>query len=197
MRLLMAGLLACALLGACSEERPDRPAGQTLIQTDPLAEVKAELARDPRNAEAWLHLADLYERSGNYGEEADALMKVLDIDPTRGFASMKLGTAYNRLGRYTDAVSRFQQAKRHLAKNPVLYNNLAYSYGKLNKTGEQIASLKKAIALRPGYATARYNLGMAYLKQQKREDALKQYDALRNIDAATAASLKKEIDASR
>jgi hypothetical protein len=36
---------------------------------------------------------------------------------------------------------------------------------------------------------------MAYLKQKRKEDALKQYDALKNIDAATAASLKKEIDA--
>jgi tetratricopeptide (TPR) repeat protein len=197
MRPLLVCMLLCAFLGACSEEEPGRPGGQALIQTDPLAEVKAELARDPRNADAWLHLADLYERSGMYAEEADALTKVVSIDPKRGFAYMKLGTTYNRLGRYADAVSRFQKAKQYLSKNPVLYNNLAFSYGKLNKTDEQIASLKQAIVLRPGYATARYNLGMAYLKQKRNEDALKQYDALKNIDMATAVSLKKEIDARR
>jgi tetratricopeptide (TPR) repeat protein len=197
MRRLMLGMLLCALLGACSDEEPGRPGGQALIQTDPLAEVKAELARDPRNADAWLHLADLYERSGMYAEEADALTKVLSIDPTRGFAYLKLGTTFNRLGRYADAVTQFQKAKQYLSKNPVLYNNLAFSYGKINKTDEQIASLKQAIVLRPGYATARYNLGMAYLKQKRKVDALKQYDALKNIDMATAVSLKKEIDAHR
>jgi Tfp pilus assembly protein PilF len=157
MRPLMLCMLLCALLGACSEEEPGRPGGQVLIQTDPLAEVKAELARDPRNADAWLHLADLYERSGMYTEEADALTKVLSIDPKRGFAYLKLGTTYNRLGRYADAVTQFQKAKQYLPKNPVLFNNLAFSFGKINKTDEQIASLKQAIILRPSYATARYN----------------------------------------
>jgi tetratricopeptide (TPR) repeat protein len=197
MRPLMLCMLFCALLGACSEEKPGRPGGQALIQTDPLAEVKAELAKDPRNADAWLHLADLYERSGMYAEEADSLTKVLSIDPARGFAYLKLGTTYNRLGRYADAITQFQKAKQYLSKNPVLYNNLGFSYGKINKTDEQIASLKQAIVLRPGYATARYNLGMVYLQQKRKEDALKQYDALKNIDAATAVSLKKEIDARR
>jgi len=197
MRPLLVCIVLCAFLGACSEEEPGRPGGQALIQTDPLAEVKAELAKDPRNAGAWLHLADLYERSGMYTEEADALTKVLSIDPARGFAYQKLGTTYNRLNRYADAVTQFKKAKQYLPKNPVLYNNLAFSYGKINKTDEQIASLKQAIVLRPGYATARYNLGMAYLKQNRKGDALKQYDALKSIDAETAASLKKEIDARR
>ena len=197
MRPLMLCMLFCALLGACSEDSTERQAGQTLIQTDPLSEVKAELARDPRNADAWFHLADLYERSGMYAEEADALTKVISIDPARGFAYLKLGTTYNRLNRYADAVAQFQKAKRHLPKNPVLYNNLAFSYGKINRTDEQIASLRQAIMLRPGYATARYNLGMAYLKQKRKGDALKQYEALQNIDTEMAASLKREIDAHR
>jgi len=163
MRPLLVCMLLCAFLGACSEEEPGRPGGQALIQSDPLAEVKAEIARDPRNADAWLHLADLYERSGMYTEEADALTKVLSIDPARGFAYQKLGTTYNRLNRYADAVTQFKKAKQYLPKNPVLYNNLAFSYGKINKTDEQIASLKQAVEQNARFPEGKIFLAKAYL----------------------------------
>ncbi len=55
-------------------------------------------------------------------------------------------------------------------------------------------TLKKAIALRPHYSTARYNLGFALLKKGKRAQALNQYHELDKFDAGVAAALKKEID---
>ncbi len=197
MRSLIPVIILCALVAACSEEKPKAPSGKALVQTDPLAEVQEELARNPRNADAWFHLADLYERNGMYAEEADALKKVVSIEPGRGYAYLKLGTAYNRLEKFTDAIAQFQKAKKYQPKNPVLFNNLAFSYGKTGKTDEQIAALKRAITLRPNYATARYNLGMVYLKQKRKDEALKQYDALRSFDEGMAKSLKKEIDARR
>ena len=189
-------LLCCAMLVACNEEQPSPPrANQTLAESNPLAEVKAEVAKDPKNADAWYHLADLYERSGMYSEEAEALLKVISIDPAREAAYVKLGTAYNRLGRYPDAITQFKKAVKLKPKNPVVYNNMAFAYGRTGKTEEQISALKQAISLRPSYASAHYNLGMVYLQRKDREHALQQYAALKNIDDAFAASLKKEIDA--
>ncbi len=194
-RLVFCILACCALAAACSDEQPVSRTDRAPLESNPIAEVKAEVANDPKNADAWYHLADLYERSGMYQEEADALLKVVSIDPTRGAAYGQLGTTYNRLGRYADAIAQFRQATKYTPRNPVLYNNMAYSYGKTGKTNEQIAALKQAIAIRPSYATARFNLGLVYLHRNDRTQALQQYSALKNIDETMAASLKKEIDA--
>jgi tetratricopeptide (TPR) repeat protein len=91
-------------------------------------------------------------------------------------------------------VTSFRTALKYFPKDPVLYNNLAVSYGKLGKTDDEIAFLEKAISLRPHYATARHNLGIAMLRMGKRGEALKQYDELSKFDTVVAASLKEEID---
>jgi tetratricopeptide (TPR) repeat protein len=157
-------------------------------------ELRDQAARNPKDAEAWYHLSDLYERSEMYREEADALQKIIVIDPKRGYVYVKLGNAYNRLGQYQEAIKNYMKAIEFFPKNPVLYNNLAIAYGKLGKTDDEVIALKKAISLRPRYSTARYNLGIALLKKGKRSEALTQYHELDTFDVSVAAALKKEID---
>jgi tetratricopeptide (TPR) repeat protein len=157
-------------------------------------ELRDQTIRNPKDAEAWYHLSDLYERSEVYGEEVNALQKVIAIDPQRGYAYVKLGNAYSRLGQYQEALTSYTRAVKFFPENPVLYNNLAIAYGKLGKKDDEILALQKAVALRPRYATARYNLGIALLKKGKRSQALTQYHELDTFDAGVAAALKKEID---
>ena len=194
MRLLILIVMTATLpFLACSkeQERPSAPAGteQTFF-----AEIKAQALKNPHDADAWYHLADIYERQEMYREEAEALQKVIAIDPQRGYAYTKLGNTFNRLGQYEDAITSYTKAIKHFPKDPVLHNNLAISYGKVGKIDDEIVSLQKAIALRPRYATARYNLGMALLKKGKRPEALAQYHAIDTFDTGIAAALKKEID---
>lgn len=187
-------VMTSLLLMACSKE-PEKTTEQEPVSEKTLfEEVKAQTIKNPRDTEAWSHLADLYERSAMYREEADALQKVITIDPQRGYASVKLGNTYNRLGQYQEAIKSYTKAIKFFPKNPVLYNNLAISYSKVGKTDDEIAALQKAIALRPRYATARYNLGIALLKKGKRSEALIQYHEIETFDAGVATALKKEID---
>ncbi len=186
------------LLVSCSEEKattsttaPD--SGEKNI----FEEVKEQTVRNPNDAKAWYHLADLYERSEVYQEEIAALKKVTALDPKNGNAYSKMGNAYNRLGQYEEAVKNFKMAIKIYPKNPVLYNNLAFSYGKLNKTDMEITTLDQAMSLRPRYATARYNLGIAMLKKGRKDMAQKQYQELLKFDEGAAQSLKKEIEAKR
>jgi tetratricopeptide (TPR) repeat protein len=194
MRLLAIALLTSLLFLACDKGQ-EKPAAPDSAEMSLFEEVRARTVNNPRDPEAWYHLADLYERSEMYREEVDALNKVIALEPERGFTYMRLGAAYSRLGRHQDAVKNYVIAKKYLPGNAVLHNNLAVAYGKLGKTDEEIASLQRAISLRPNYATARYNLGMVYLKWGKREPALKQYYELRKFDEGMARALKKEIDA--
>lgn len=183
------------LTAACSEQQ--REPVIVAPQKSDIDILLEQTAQNPKDADAWYHLADLYDRMEMYQQEIDALKKVVALQPGRGYAYLRMGNACNRLGKYPEAVQSFEKAKPSQAKNPVLYNNLAFAYGKLGRTKDEIAALRKAIELRPRYATARFNLAMASLRNGDRGEALTQYKALNNIDGTLAAQLKKEIDHSR
>jgi tetratricopeptide (TPR) repeat protein len=194
MRLLIVAGVTSLMVTACGKE-PEKTTKQEMVTEQTLyEEVKTQTIKNPKDAEAWSHLADLYERSQLYREEAQALQKVIAIDPQRGYAFVKLGNAYSRLGQYQEAIKNYTRALKFFKKNPVLYNNLAIAYGKIGKADDEIMALQKAIELRPRYATARYNLGMALLKKGRRSEALVQYHEIDKFDAGVAKALKKEID---
>jgi tetratricopeptide (TPR) repeat protein len=194
MKLLILAVMTSVLLMACSKE-PEKTQRQEMVTEQTLyEEVKTQTIKNPGDAEAWSHLADLYERSQMYREEAEAIQKVIAIDPQRGYAFVKLGNTYSRLGQYQEAIKNYTRALKFFPKNPVLYNNLAIAYGKTGKADDEIMALQKAIALRPRYSTARYNLGIALLKKGKRSEALIQYHEIDKFDAGVATALKKEID---
>jgi tetratricopeptide (TPR) repeat protein len=194
MRALLLLLLVSLLPISCTRDQ-EQPAPPVVSPEKSLFdEVKERTVNDPTNANAWYHLADMYERSRMYREAADSLLKVIELDPQRGYAYMKLGNTYNRLELYQEAIKSYKKAIKFFPKNPVLHNNLAISYGKAGQIHKEIVELKKAIALRPRYATARYNLGVVLLKQGDRDGALKQYKEIDTFDEGIAAALKKEID---
>lgn len=185
--------LAAALL-SCADEPPPRkpPARAPPSEADLLA---ARVRQDPGDAEAWFHLSEIFERARRHEEEAEALRKVVALRPEMGWAHLRLGTACNRLGRYDEAVRHFLDAERTMKGQATLYNNLAWSYGRLGRTADEIAALRKAIALRPGYAVARYNLGVALLRAGARAEAEAQARALRALDEGAAEALEQQLAA--
>lgn len=193
LRSLAAALTALTTLMACSE-KPQPPPQAAAPVRDEMTLLQEAVRANPRDTDSWMHIADLYERALAFAQEAEALQKVLAIEPGRSFAHLKLGNTYNRLGRYQDAVASFLEAKKTRPEDPVLYNNLAFAYGKLGKAKEQIAALRQAVSLRPRYATARLNLGGALLRTGDRKGAEEQLAALREFDESAAASLKEQLD---
>jgi tetratricopeptide (TPR) repeat protein len=188
-------ITSAIFLFSCSkkEEQERTPANVNNSGQSIYEKLKEQTTKNPKDAEAWYYLADLYERSELYPQEIEALNKVVALKPT-GYSYMKLGTAHHRLGEYEAAIKNFNAAKKYFPKYPVLYNNLAVAYGKIGQIDEEIAQLKIAISLRPRYSTARFNLGKSYVKQGKVALAMKQYDELKKFDDGVAQMLKKEID---
>jgi tetratricopeptide (TPR) repeat protein len=189
-------LLTLAVLSCKKSDAPQRTAQQNdnpYAGTSVIEEVNNALKKDPQDGEAWYHLADLYDRSGQYPEAIEAYKKVIALKPDMGYAYVKMGTAYDRLNRPREAVETLQKAIRRMPDNPVAYNNLGVAYGKLGRTAEEIRVLRKAIQLRPRYASARYNLGMAYVKTGNRKAAQQEYESLKRMDAGIADALFKEM----
>ncbi|HET9753563.1 MAG TPA: tetratricopeptide repeat protein [Myxococcales bacterium] len=187
-------LALLAVTAACSRATAQDPAPPPAQPSD--VEILMEQVRKaPDDADAWFRLADLHERASSYEEEAGALRKLVELRPQMGYARFKLGTTYNRLGRWAEAVEQFEAARKSIGGQPPLHNNLAVAYGKLGRIAEEIEALEKAIALRPDYATAHYNLGMARLRQGRQREAVREYVILQDIDGGAALTLKKAIDA--
>jgi len=184
----------CAAGLACSDTRRPPPVAHVTEPSD-VDVLREHVAREPGDSAAWFHLADLYERAGLYPEEVEALRKVLALDPAMAYAHLKLGNAYNRLGDHPAAVESLLRAEKTIKNQPVLYNNLGVSYGRVGRSGDELTALRKAIALRPRYATAHFNLGMALLARGDRAAAAEECRVLDGFDEGAAASLRKEIDA--
>ena len=179
-----------------TQEKKQVPPGSPYSPESVYVETRQRVEAHPEDADAWFHLADLYERNGQYAEAIDAYKKVSALKPSLGYVYVKMGTSYVRLGKSAEAVEALKKAVRYMPGYAVAYNNLGIAYGKLGRNSEEIAALKKALQLRPGYVTARYNLGIAYLRVKDRKAALQQYVLLKNVETGAAEALKKEIDSS-
>lgn len=73
-----------------------------------------------------------------------------------------LGTAYDRLGRFSDAQKSYDQAIAISPENPIIMNNLALSLAVSGKLKDAIKILKK-VAIRPGSTPqVRQNLALLH-----------------------------------
>lgn len=193
-------LLVLSPVLSCKKEEPGASSeGQSYQALNSYSEnsvfmqVKDKLKQNPGDADEWYHLADLYDRSGQYPDAIEAYKKVVQLKPRMGYAYFKMGTAYDRMNRPADAVASLEKSIKYLPTNVVAYNNLGIAYGKLGKVKDEIRVLKKAIKLRSSYSAARYNLGVAYLKAGDRNAAQRQYDSLKDMDRGMAEALLKVI----
>lgn len=185
-------LCVLVLVTGCSEKKAP-PAPPVAVKGD--MELLVEQGRkDLKDAATWFHIADRYEMAQQYPQQLDALQKVIAAKPDMGYAYYKRGNAYNRLGKHEEALKSFLEAKNYLPNNPVLYNNLGWTYGQVGKVKEQIAALRQSISLRPNFSTARLSLGRVLLRQGDRKGAEEQQAALLTFDQGAADDLKKEIE---
>jgi tetratricopeptide (TPR) repeat protein len=143
MKSLCTVLLLSLALFSCAPEQ-EKPSVPVTTEKSIFEEVKELTVKNPSDAEAWYHLADLYERSEMYREEIEALKKVIALQP-EGVCLPKLGAAYKaRPARLRQPDHR----EKIFSKNPLLYTTLQWLMEKVGKLTE-IKLLNQAISLRP------------------------------------------------
>lgn len=200
--LMLLVLFSVALACAKGDKTPEKPAA---VATNPYSiesvfdELLKKTVTNPQDWEALYHLADLYERNAQYPEAIETYRRVVKLDPksgiNMGYVHFKIGTALDRTDHAAEAVDELRKASKYLPGYPVLYNNMGVAYGKHGRLDDEIAALKKALRLRASYSSARYNLGMAYLKKKNTKAAMTEYEALKDYDEGAAEALLKEIKA--
>ena len=135
---------------------------------DAINQLEAELQRDPRQPDGWRLLAQAYAREGKAEAARDAYAKAVALLPDD-----------------VDLAVEAAQA-RALAHPTRLFD------------ADAVAMLERALASQPGHQRARWFLGIAQRQAGRHAEAATTWEPLlAQVDAATATSLRNEVNAAR
>ncbi len=85
-----------------------------------------------------------------------------------------LGIAYDKIGKYEQALEELRCALRLNPDYIEVRNNLAVTYNKLGRQEEAVKELEEALRLNPGYAEAHSNLGTLHAGAGRLEEAVEE-----------------------
>lgn len=98
----------------------------------------------------------------------------------------KLGLAYGRLGRFSDAISNLKKAIAINPENENFHFKLGMFYFQQKKYFEAIDELKETIHRNPIHWDATYHLGMAYENEGCMKEAIEAFKRAEHIDPENA-----------
>jgi len=107
--------------------------------------------------------------------------------------------AYANLGQYKEAIEAYQKAIQINAKSDEPqklskpHNNLGLAYAASGQLSDAIVEFNQAVQLRPDYAEAHFNLGVAYLQLGRKHEAEEQQRILVRLKSELAARLNALI----
>ena len=134
-----------------------------------LQEFQKALSINPRDSEAILGMAGLYERMGRLAEAEANFKRAIALRPDYWGGYLALGNFYHRQKRVRDAISQYRRIIELTPDNSVAYFSLGSEYHLLNDRQSNAASedaLKKSIQLAPNYP-AYANLGYVYMDERR------------------------------
>lgn len=133
-----------------------------------IAELRAELERDPEQPEGWVLLARSMAVQGDHAAAHDAYRKALALVPDEPALMVEVAQS----GAQAHPQNRFEDAS--------------------------IALLERALSLQPGNQRARWFLGVAQRQRGQDAEAAATWEMLLpQVDAATASSLRPQIAQAR
>ena len=135
-------------------------------------------------------------------EAVGQLEAELKKNPDQAEGWRLLGRSYLSMERYPDALRAFQTAQKLQPDDPDLLVELSqarmYADPQRRVDDEAVKLLQRALELQPQHQRARWFLGVSQRQQGQAAEAAQTWEPLlAQVDAATAASLRKEIDSAR
>ncbi len=82
-----------------------------------------------------------------------------------------LGLAYDRIGKYEEAIRELNEALRLNPDYIEVHNNLGVTYDRMGMPEEAVNEIKEALKLNPDYTEAHCNLGNIYARSGRYEEA--------------------------
>ena len=139
------------------KSRLGTPQFDAAVGQNAIAEWKHVIRMDPRNAEAWAHLSELYERTGKTDEAISALRGWLSSSPPADTrfspenASLRLGALLLKAGRTREAVETMSAVVADEPSNFAAVEILreAVEEADANTAATAIEALRQAVAANP------------------------------------------------
>lgn len=133
-----------------------------------IAQLRAELQRDPAQPEGWALLARSYAAQGDFANARDSYAKAVELSPEQPVLLVEAAQARAQ----ADPRNRFDD--------------------------EAIALLERAVSIQPENQRGRWFLGVSQRQRGLHAEAAATWESLLpQVDASTAASLRTQIDEAR
>ena len=146
--------------------------GRALVAFEELSQI------NPKSAEAYFYIGNIFHIQGKLGKAVRAFNKVLDIDSSHTDASISLSVILNDIGRYEDAKKIFDKANKkvknekkgledpHINKKfSQKHFEIAEMYFSYNRYEEALSEYNKAYGLDPDNLDVRIKIARVYAKK--------------------------------
>lgn len=160
------------------------------------------IALRPGYPPALSNLGTALRATGRVEEAVAAYGQALERDGDRATTHLNLGNAFMSQGRVTEAIASFRQAlaldaTTHARESLVnaLYDDgtAAIERGEFDRASDRF---REAIQLRPGYAEAHNNLGIALASQGRIKEAIVEWEAALRLDP-TLSDARQNLEKAR
>jgi len=146
---------------------------------------------DPKNKDAWYYLGRAYYSRSLLPESRRAFLTVLDLDPRDARAENNLGLILESEAKPEEALEAYRKAiewqagSAHRSEQP--YLNLGNLLLELDRAGEAVAPLEKAVELAANNASCHLKLGTAYLRTNRLAEAQRELENAERLEPENAA----------
>ena len=138
-----------------------------------LHEFQRALEINPRDADALIGMAGVYEHTGHVADAEATYKRAIALRPDYWDGYNSLGDFYDRQKRVQDSIAQYRRIIELTPDNTAAYNNLGIEYMELNDSASSAAAeaaFQKSIQLAPTYQ-AYTDLGWLYLGQKRYAEA--------------------------
>ncbi len=152
-------------------------------------EMHQALATKPDYAEAHYTLGTVYKQQGKLAESATELKEAIRLQPEFAGAHTTLAGVLRQLGDAQGAAAEAKEGARIASSvNNLQAARVATNSGKrLLGAGDldgAISQFRSAINSEPKYAAAHYELGLALIQQNEKDEAGKEFEKAHELDPA-------------
>lgn len=156
--------------------------------TNAVSEYNRAIALSPHNSDCWLNLGYAYEKLGKRSKAVEAIHHAVELNPNNIDARMNLAAFYEDANQFEKAVTLYEQVIKIDGTNRGdAYVGAARCLLEKGNVAGAKKYLTEAIAANSNNAAAHWQLGNIYWKKEnKPEDALKEYKTAATLDPNTA-----------
>lgn len=160
-------------------------------------------AKKPNNSRAWNNLGGAYIKEKAADKALQALVRAIELDPSKAAAWNNLGIAIDLKGVYRDRFNKTKEMfsspesveyKRMSKWLGDVYNNLGLAYEILGNYPKAVENYRNAVGYNPALGLAYYNLGLVSAAKGNYDMYMEQQQVLWMVDPPLAERLQLRVN---